>query len=82
MEHLKETREKFFINLIKEEINLCLDIGGIVGEYTKRLLFDIHSKVISFKTLLKAFDELKKIKSNFQNLLKINNVTIGIKDEA
>ena len=63
MEHLKETREKFFINLIKEEINLCLDIGGIVGEYTKRLLFDIHSKVISFKTLLKVFDELKKIKS-------------------
>ena len=77
----KETGEKFFINLIKEEINLSLDIGANVGDYTKMLLSDTKSKVVSFEPLPKAFEELEKIKSNFQNRLEIHNVAIGIKNE-
>jgi FkbM family methyltransferase len=45
------------------------------------LLSDTNSKVISFEPLPKAYEELKIIKSNFQDRLEIYNVAIGIKDE-
>ena len=77
----KDSGEKFFINLIKEEINLSLDIGANVGNYTKMLLSDTNSKVISFEPLPKAFEELKEVKSNFQDRLEIHNIAIGVKDE-
>ena len=77
----EDSGEKFFINLIKKEINLSLDIGANVGNYTKMLLSDTNSKVISFEPLPKAYEELKIIKSNFQDRLEIHNVAIGIKDE-
>ena len=77
----KDSGEKFFINLIKKEINLSLDIGANVGNYTKMLLSDTNSKVVSFEPLPKAYEELKIIKSNFQDRLEIHNVAIGIKDE-
>ena len=77
----EDSGEKFFINLIKKEINLSLDIGANVGNYTKMLLSDTNSKVVSFEPLPKAYEELKIIKSNFQDRLEIHNVAIGIKDE-
>ena len=52
-----------------------------MGNYTKMLLSDTNSKVISFEPLPKAYEELKIIKSNFQDRLEIYNVAIGIKDE-
>ena len=77
----KDTGEKFFINLIKKEINLSLDIGANIGNYTKMLLSDTNSRVISFEPLPKAFEELKEVKSNFHDRLEIHNVAIGAKDE-
>ena len=78
----KDSGEKFFINLIKDELKLSLDIGANVGNYTKMLLSDTNSKVISFEPLPKAFKKLKLIKSSFNDRLEIHNVAIGIKDEV
>jgi FkbM family methyltransferase len=78
----KDSGEKFFINLIKDELKLSLDIGANVGNYTKMLLSDTNSKVISFEPLPEAFKKLKLIKSSFNDRLEIHNVAIGIKDEV
>ena len=56
-----KTGESNFINLIKNDINLSLDIGANVGKYTKLLLEKTNSNVISFEPLPEAFNELKKI---------------------
>jgi|TARA_B110000037_G_C17056759_1_gene480123 FkbM family methyltransferase len=78
----KDSGEKFFINLIRDELKLSLDIGANVGNYTEMLLSDTNSKVISFEPLPKAFDKLKLIKSDYKDRLEIHNVAIGIKDEV
>jgi len=74
----RETGEKSFIKLIKNEIKLSLDIGANIGEYTKLLLSDTNSKVVSFEPLPEAFKELEKIKSNFEDRLDVYNVAIGV----
>tara|TARA_Y100000389_G_C17187478_1_gene377145 strand:+ start:186 stop:530 length:345 start_codon:yes stop_codon:yes gene_type:complete len=64
--HLFNSGEKSFIKLIKDEINLSIDIGANVGDYTKLLLLETNSKVVSFEPLEGAFNELKKIKLQFK----------------
>ena len=76
--NFKVTGEKSFIELIRNEIDLSLDIGANTGEYTKLLLENTNSKVVSFEPLPVAFKELKKIKLKFKNRLNIYNVAIGI----
>ena len=72
------TGEKSFIELIRNEIALSLDIGANTGEYTKLLLQNTSSKVVSFEPLPEAFKELEKIKLKFKDRLNIYNVAIGI----
>tara|TARA_B100000787_G_C16185091_1_gene294188 strand:- start:1351 stop:2184 length:834 start_codon:yes stop_codon:yes gene_type:complete len=72
------TGEKSFIKLIKDEIDLSLDIGANIGEYTKLLLLNTNSKVVSFEPLPEAFKELEKVKVKFNDRLNIYNVAIGI----
>jgi FkbM family methyltransferase len=72
------TGEKSFIELIRNEIDLSLDIGANTGEYTKLLLQNTNSKVVSFEPLPEAFKELEKIKLKFKDRLNIYNVAIGI----
>ena len=75
------TGEKSFIELIKSEVDLSLDIGANTGEYTKLLLQNTNSNVVSFEPLPEAFKELEKIKSKFNDRLNIYNVAIGIDNE-
>ena len=72
------TGEKSFIKLIRNEIDLSLDIGANIGEYTKLLLLNTNSKVVSFEPLPEAFKELEKVKVKFKDRLNIYNVAIGI----
>jgi len=74
------TGEKSFIKLIKNEISLSIDIGANIGEYTKLLLLNTDSKVVSFEPLPKAFKELEKIKLEFNDRLDIYNLAIGIEN--
>ena len=76
--NFKVTGEKSFIELIRNEIDLSLDIGANTGEYTKLLLQNTNSKVVSFEPLPEAFKELEKIKLKFKDRLNIYNVAIGI----
>lgn len=75
--NFKKTGESNFIDLIKNEINLSLDIGANIGRYTKLLLEKTNSKVVSFEPLPEAFNELKKIELEFSNRLKVFNLAIG-----
>ena len=72
------TGEKSFIKLIKNEIKFSLDIGANIGEYTKLLLTNTNSKVVSFEPLPEAFKELEKIKLKFKDRLEIHNIAVGI----
>ena len=72
-----KTGEKFFINLIKNEINLAIDIGANIGIYTKLLLSETNAKVISFEPLPEDFKELDKLKNEFENRLTTHNLALG-----
>ena len=76
----KMTGEKSFIELIKNEIELSLDIGANIGEYTKLLLLNTNSKVVSFEPLPEAFKELQKIELKFKDRLNIYNIAIGVEN--
>jgi len=71
------TGEKKFIRLIKDEINLSLDIGANVGNYTKLILQETSSKVISFEPLPDAYRELEDLKKEFRERLEIFNIAIS-----
>ena len=73
----KRTGEKKFIRLIKDEINLSLDIGANVGNYTKLILQEASSKVISFEPLPDAYRELEDLKKEFRERLEIFNIAIS-----
>ena len=63
------TGEKSFVELIRDEIHLSLDIGANIGEYTKLLLLNTNSKVVSFEPLPEAFKELEKLKLEYKDRL-------------
>ena len=71
------TGEKKFIRLIKDEINLSLDIGANVGNYTKLILQETSSKVISFEPLPDAYRELEVLKNEFRERLETYNIAIS-----
>ena len=73
----KRTGEKKFIRLIKDEINLSLDIGANVGNYTKLILQETSSKVISFEPLPDAYRELEVLKKEFGERLETFNIAIS-----
>ena len=73
----KRTGEKKFIRLIKDEINFSLDIGANVGNYTKLILQETSSKVISFEPLPDAYRELEVLKNEFRERLETYNIAIS-----
>lgn len=75
--HLFNSGEKSFIKLIKNEVKLSLDIGANIGDYTKLLLSETNSRVVSFEPLTDAFEELIKIKHQYNDRLEIYNFAIG-----
>lgn len=75
--HLFNSGEKTFVQLIKKEIKLSVDIGANVGDYTKLLLKETDSKIISFEPLKDAFKDLEKIKDQYKDRLDIYNLALG-----
>ena len=75
--HFFNSGEKSFIKHIKNEIDLSIDIGANIGDYTKLLLLETESKVISFEPLKGAFEELKKIHLQFKDRSEIHNIALG-----
>ncbi len=74
-----QTGEKNFIELIKNELNFCLDIGANIGTYSKLLIHNTSSKVFSFEPLEDAFRELEKLANNeiYKDRLKVYNFAFG-----
>lgn len=77
-----QTGEKKFIELIKDNLEICLDIGANVGTYSKLLMDITQSSVFSFEPLDDAFKDLEKLAADdlYKNRLKIYNIGIGEKN--
>ena len=60
----KKTGEYNFINLIKKDLKICIDIGANVGSYAKEILMMTDAKVIAIEPLSGAFEKLKKLENN------------------
>ena len=73
----KETGESNFIDTIKSELSLCLDIGANKGNYSKLLLRNTETKVIAFEPMQGSFTDLKKIKEIYGNRIDLFNFAIG-----
>ena len=73
----KETGESNFIDIIKSELNFCLDIGANKGNYSKLLLRNTGTKVIAFEPMQGSFTDLKKIKEIYGNRIDLFNFAIG-----
>ena len=72
-----QTGEKKFIQLIRKDLIISIDVGANVGKYTNLLLSETNSEIISFEPLKAAFRELKKIEKEYPNRLKVFNYAIG-----
>ncbi len=72
-----QTGEGNFIRIIQSELNLCLDIGANIGNYSRFLLENSKTKVIAFEPLQGAFLGLKKTQLQFNDRLEIFNYAIG-----
>ena len=76
------TGEHNFINIIKKhKIQLSLDIGANIGDYSKKILEKTNSKVIAFEPDKTAFKKLKKLNSNFCNRFKAYNLALSEKNQ-
>ena len=78
--NFKSTGEENFINIISEEIKVCLDVGANVGNYSKLLLKKTNAKVYAFEHMEKSFQELKKIKENYKDRFFIEKLALGNED--
>ena len=73
----KKTGESNFINIIKSELNLCLDIGANKGSYSRLLMNSTETKVMAFEPMKGSFIELQKIKKKYGNRIDLYNFAIG-----
>jgi FkbM family methyltransferase len=78
--NFKKTGEENFVKLIKNEINYSVDIGANIGKYTRLILQNTNSKVVSFEPLPGAFHELEKVKLEYPDRLEVYNIAIGIEN--
>ena len=69
------TGERKFVKNIKKEINLTLDVGAIVGNFTKLILLETNSKVILEPCLMHIKN--KDYTKPLSDRLKIHNFALG-----
>ncbi len=73
----KKTGEENLIKLIKDEVNLSLDIGANIGKYSELILEKTNSELYSFEPLPKAYSKLSKLKKKYKNRLSCFNYALG-----
>ena len=78
--NFKSTGEENFIDIISDEIKVCLDVGANIGNYSKLLLKKTNAKVYAFEPMEKSFDELKKIKEKYKDRFFIEKLALGNED--
>jgi FkbM family methyltransferase len=78
---MMESGEDFFIKkyLSNNQINLCLDVGANIGNYSKLLLEETNSKVISFEPIPFNFKRLSDNLSDYSDRAILVNKGISNK---
>ena len=77
----KYSGEHNFIKLIRQELEICIDVGANVGSYTKEILETTDAKVIAIEPLEGAFKKLSNLKDEFKDRLEILNHGAGDENE-
>ena len=82
--NLNESGELFFIRkyLSNKKIKLCFDIGANIGDYSKFLLENTESNVISFEPLPFVFKNLSLNLANFSDRVVLVNSGVGVRNET
>ena len=82
--NLNESGELFFIKkyLSKNKIRLCFDIGANIGDYSKILLENTESNVISFEPLPFVFRNLSVNLAKFSDRVVLVNSGVGQRSET
>ena len=75
--NFKKTGEEYLINLIKDEVNLSLDIGANIGKYSELILEKTNSDLYSFEPLPQAYSKLLRLKKKYKNRINCFNYAIG-----
>ncbi len=75
--NFKLTGEEKFINMISREINICLDIGANIGNYSELLLKNTNAKVHAFEPMDKSYRELEKLKNKYSERMTIEKIALG-----
>lgn len=83
-QNFTETGELFFIKkyLSNKGIRLCFDIGANKGDYTRLILEETNSNVISFEPLPFVYNQMIKNLSNFSDRCTFINKGVGAKSES
>ncbi len=73
----KYSGEYNFIKLVRQDLDICIDVGANVGSYTKEILESTDAKVIAIEPLSGAFKKLNNLKDKFKDRLEILNHGAG-----
>lgn len=73
------TGESRFIKhtLKKEDVRVCFDVGGNVGNYSKDLLTELNCKVYAFEPLSSSYEELALLSKKYPEKLIPFRVALG-----
>ena len=79
----EESGESFFIKEILAQTNpkLCIDVGANIGEYTKEILKNTNSRVISFEPVPATFEKLCKETEAYIDRVTLENMGVGAVNE-
>jgi len=79
----QESGESYFIKEILAKTNpkLCIDVGANIGEYTKEILENTNSRVISFEPVPATFEKLRKETESYIDRITYENMGVGAINE-
>jgi len=79
----EKTGEKYFLKALKNlDIQVALDIGANVGEYSRLLIDELNCKVIAFEPMDYGCKELSRVKLNHPEKLNFFQIALSDKDES
>ena len=82
--NFKSSGENYFIcNILKKHNpEMSIDIGSNIGSFTKEILQNTESKVISFEPLKKSYSELRALGDIWGDRLLVINKALGAKESV
>ena len=76
--NLRLTGEKKLLKIIsKHNINLAIDIGANIGNFTKEIILTTNSVVVAIEPMLQSYKKLKKLEDQFDKRINCFNFALS-----